>query len=450
MPRDPSQLVVRRATRVGGALSAATGAYQLYRAHGGQVPTAAQLARAAGSVWRRARDYFTHLNSSRPRSRQFRGSSRAGSRSRVGPYVTVRRGGIGGMYKGMRRYRKRRFIKKRRGKHNVGRGGLLKRLWKEMHCPQRLKVHNAFFKASDGHGLRTWKPFVINGLGLLNDAVQRAPVSGFFWESGSTTYGSATTQAPFGKCRALHMQGGYYKFMCQNRHNWDMHLKVYECIARHEFVLDVTNMQGNYFRNSASYGADNAGNNLGPVDVTLPTGNLLYLDQNVNFTPYQSSAFCSDFKILKCRNYKITANDYVNFKVRLPSKVFQRTEYERLSAQNINVIKGFTKLLLFTFVGGPVDTGKLTTDNKISTSAPTLTVQYDMELKFYFERSSMPLYTTASSNATATERDTSYGSSFSTATVTYEVPATETVQTVAGSAAGNEGADNVNEQLMAG
>lgn len=440
MPRPPSSAIVMR-RRAGGALGAAAGMYQVYRANGGQLPTTGQLYR----FFRRNVNRVRELWSNRPQSQQLR---RGRGRSSNNQFINVRRGGIGPMRR-LRGFSKKRRIgyRKKKGKHNVGKRGMMKRLWKEMHAPMKMKVHQAFATISAGHGLRTWQPFLINGIGLINSCVNRAPTSGFFWE-GQATYGTAGTQTPFSKCRALHMCGGYYNFQCQNRHNWDMHLKVYECVARHDINLDVANIQANYFRAGTSFGSYSYSTNLAPHTPGLADNLATGVDRQLSFTPYLSSGFCSDFKIVKTRNYKITANDYVSFKVKLPNKVLDRSYIDRLGTDSLNCLKGFSKVLLFTFVGGPVDTGLLTTDHKQSTSAPSLAVQYDLSCRFYFERSSYPLYTIASSNATSFERDSSYGSNFTTATTTYEIPATETVQTVGGSSATNAPGDNVLEDNM--
>lgn len=392
-------------------------------------------------------------------SRNGPGYRRANLRSRV-PAGPVRRSGkyiipsrSGGIYRRKRRVRKMRRVRGIRRRRRYRKGAtykkMLRNIWKELHCPQVLKLTQATEKRSEGCGLRTWLPFYLSSRDDFDNFFARAPTSNFF-AAASATPGAASTQKPYGFAKRCHCKGGYFKFILQNRDNWDMDLKVYECMLRKDMPLYVNGaLMSNYFGTGKSFSGDQPVSNQGPSPPTYAGGSdlLTTVYQQPTYTPYMSSVFCSDFKILKCHKFNLSPNQYGYLKVRLGRKVLGAEEWSRLSDTNVTGIGRWTKLLLFTWVGGPVDTG-LQTDNKQSKGKPTLAIQYDMEWRYYFERTTDSLYTIASSNFGITTRGLDYGSNYDTvSTDTMYVPATCTVQTVAGTAAaaGHGPADNVTE-----
>lgn len=366
---------------------------------------------------------------------------RAGVRAHGSPnYVVPQRSGRN-LYR--RKFRRRRLVKRKGIKKRFSRrrkGGsyrnMLRKIWREIHCPQILKLTQAFMKQSVGIGCRTWTSFYCGSLTDIGNMIARRPSGNFFTYSAQTP-GTATTQQPFGDTKGLHVTKGYFKFTVQNRDNWDMHLKVYECLLRKDQDLITANTEDAYFSSGTGFSAEHAYTNLGPLAPGYAGGNdlLTKIYHHPTFTPYMSSGFCEDWKILKTHVFELGPNQYASFVVNLGRYGMSMERYARMLQQTETGLGKWSKLLMFTWVGGPVDTG-LASDAKQSKSNNTLAVQYESEFRWYFERRTDHLFTIASSNATATEKGISSGSNYDTvSTDIMYVPATCTVQTVPGTAA---------------
>lgn len=328
------------------------------------------------------------------------------------------------------RRRSKKFRRRRKKRFSAQ-----KWMWNQLCTPQVLKTTAAYTKGSDGNGVRTWSMQMVASKGDLSSMHSRRPDTLF--ESGGTA---------FGKPHKLVVTNCMKKYIIQNRSNWDMHLKIYECIARNDISSSAipANDSGilGLFR-----GDDTTGYNKGPSAPTFAGGTdkLSYVDQNPSYTPYMSSSFCSNFKILKTHSFQIGPNDYI-------TKTFtqRRRKFDtgRLFPSTGNTTAEFigkwTKVMLFTWVGGPIDTG-LITDNKQSKSKNDLFIQYDVDFRFHFEPASTLQYTVGSSNQTPFGVNTTNYYKTDSAGTTWAVPATETVQTVAGTAAGGQPDDNVQE-----
>lgn len=358
-------------------------------------------------------------------------------------YVIPSRGGSV-RYNVKGRYRRRLRMKygkgKRRRKYRrrgVTYKKMLRNIWKEIHVPQVLKKTEAHQVASKGCGLRTWLCLYYNTLPDITNMMLRSPGGNFFY-AGSQTSGTATTQKPYGETKRLHVTKGYQQFIVQNRDNWDMELKVYECVLRRDDILgSYSAFADTWFGSTTTYGGDQPSTNQGPNQPGYAGGNdlLTKVYDNPTYTPFMSNGFCSEFKVIKTHSFNLGPNQYSRLKIRMKPLRMDVEHYRRLLAIGNTGIGGWTKILLFNWVGGPVDTGAVA-DGKQSKGKPTLALQWDTEYRWYFERCPGLLYTICSSNATANERGTTYGANYDTvSTDTMYVPATCTVQTVAGTAA---------------
>lgn len=328
--------------------------------------------------------------------------------------------------------RRRRFKRARKGK-------FMRNLWRMMHCPQNLRSTCAAFKLSGGTGTRTWACDIVGQDRDLMNMYSRRPTGGFFW-AGTSTPGSATTQAPYGGPRKLHITSFKKKYILQNKCNWMMHLKVYECLLRRDH--DLAPLTGptsqNAFLTELFTDGDDSGGNKGPFTPGYAGGGdfLSQVYQNPTYTPYCSSMFCAMFKILKCTSIKLSPNDYQTYTLSLRRKAFdflrlRATDVADATDKYLNGIGRWTKMLVFTWVGGPVDTGSLSDVNQ-SKAANALAWQTDTDIKFYWENTSLPLRTICSSNARSTElgRGDTVGQYKTIGTVPYGVPYTEVVETV--------------------
>lgn len=345
-----------------------------------------------------------------------------------------------GKYKGKakafrsRRGRRRTFRRRRRG-------GLNKLLWNMVCTPQELKYTGANYAASMGYGVRTWFFDVVGSLTDLKHMSSRRPNTAFFMNSNS---GTATSQTPFGEPRGLHVSLFKKKYLLQNRCNWMMHLKVYECLLRRDLDLGTSGTTAfNTFCLSLLDREYNTLYNKGPVPVVYGVaGNNLQKEYNQpTFTPYNSTPFCGVFKVLKCTSLKLSPNDYVSYTVNQRRRAFDQRRIDFALGGSSGAypegIGGWTKVLAFTWVGGPVDTGKLS-DVDQSKAANTLALQWDTVKKWWYEHNSTPLHTIASSNATGDEKGfTDTGNYKTLAAGVYGIPFTEVVETIAAPAVVN-------------
>lgn len=443
MPLDSLSNYRRR-----GTLAAAIGsAYGIYRQNGGNITQdAAAVGNALGNYWNNLKR--SRFGSSAPtRARNLR--------RRVNPGRTRFRTPSSGSYGGKTGY-KRRFKRRVRGKRfrvrrrfsGVSHKGMLSKLWKEMHCPQVLKVTTARTVVSAGIGLRSWHAVLMNTGDDLSNALYRAPSASFFH---FTSPGVATTQAPYGSCKSLHFNGGFYKIQVQNRDNWNMHLKIYDCMYRRDCSSVV--ITGVEFFNQGTTGADltSVDRDYGQPQYAGTPDLLTDVYQNPSYTPYMSSPFCSKFKILKCTSMVLGPNDYKFVTYRIPRRKidldYMNNRYVDSSNSNHYAVGGWTRMLLFSWVGGPVDTGHQA-DHKQSKSKNTLSLQIEEEHRFFFERRTDLLYNIASSNAGSHHVGSNNVNYYKTDDTVMYVPATETVQTVAATPApsGHDPADLVVEE----
>lgn len=367
--------------------------------------------------------------------------------SRINKAGGWHKGGYGMMGTKVFNSRNTKYKGKRRARKFKGRRGgsmkkMLKLLWKELHCPQTLRYHNALQVQSLGNGVRTVFYYPLNTRVDVANMASRAPASNYF---SITTAGNATTQTQYGQPNKLHVRKSYYKFEIQNRSDYNMHLKVYECIARRDTAISSSNANfvSYFFGTGKAYSMEQAATNQGPGKGTFAGGNdVLTRDyQNPGWTPYMASAFCSAFKILDCKTFVIPHNEYVCAKYYINRKVFDQQYLNQIATDlNVNCYGKWSKILLFSWVGGPVDTGHFA-DALQSRSNPTLSLQFDYEYKFYWERVSAPMYSIASSNTASSFQGFNSTAQYNTvSTNTFYVPTDENVGTIsqAPAAAGHD------------
>lgn len=329
-----------------------------------------------------------------------RGSAMAPGSTRM-LFVRRRRMNTRGRYT---RGRKKRFRAKKSRKMSDGK--LLKYIKGLVCTPKVTKLTLARNYGTSGWGCRSWAVFLVNSKDNLLDMWSRRPSSGFFLPS-VTNPAAAHTVTEYSQSHKCHLTSWVDKYILQNRSNSEMHLKVYECVVRRKksFTLGGSDMYSwviDRFNQSDS--------NVDDKDVLQPgyAGANDYLDtvwKNPTYTPYMSTHFCNDFRIIKTTSYKIAMNDYIMYSLRVNRLTFSGSDVD--SQQNAGFqenIGGWTKILMCTWVGGPCDNEVLGGDPATSRQTKgkcDLFLQVDREYKFYFEPRGELLYNIASSNATA-------------------------------------------------
>jgi len=315
-------------------------------------------------------------------------------------------------------------------------GRIGKWLWDRVCTPLIIKKTDATYKLGDGPGVRSYYSVPLYTRQDLTAACAMRPVT-FINSSG--TVQSMADRMKVDLCTK--------KFTIQNRANCNMHLKIYECIVRKD--TSSTNIPPDdsgilqLFRTSTYQGSDNTAMNRGPTQGSYLGGTdaLTEVHQNPTYTPYMSSKFCSFFKILKCHNHAIGPNQYITKKFSQKTKMFSPwkmdnaegyTKADATTAYRAQLewIGGWSKLLLFTWVGQIVDTGNLS-DNKISRSNNPISLIVDTDFHFHFEPGNIHKYRIESSN-TAPISQWPLNNRYKTSTAdTYVAPAVMVCETVA-------------------
>jgi len=376
----------RRAAKLGmrAAQAGARGIQRAYRAYKARSGVNASIASRRSAAASAGGNSASHGGTVRY------GSSSGASRSRRPRY----RRGRGPRRKGRGSYR-------RKGRSG---GGVVKYLTRMLTTPQITKVTRANNYVAQGPGVRCFYAFLVNSRDNMADMWNRRPQP--FFSANATNPATAVVQTGYSNTHKCHITSWTNKFYLQNRSNWDMELKVYECIVRrdHSFthgVADMTAWVKACFvasdSNTESKGANQPGY-AGAGDA------LTVVWQNPLYTPYMSHTFCSSVRIIKTTSYKIGMNDYVTHYVKVNPKKFNGADLSTSATTGYQEnIGGWTKFLLFSWVGGPIDDNVVGAGAHQSKAQCDLYVQADITQKFYFEPRGEQLYNIASSNATGNQ-----------------------------------------------
>lgn len=361
------------------------------------------------------------------------GKSRSGRPTRV----IVRRGSRRSSYRGkprrVKRYRKRR-IKRRSGA--VGRGRLRRRkrtslgslMWRKLCTPMTYKATTA--GASTGiQGQRSWVQYELGGETFITTLGNKHPSNFLFDTAGGVSSSTATLQDTGGFNYQLCIRKLVHDMRIQNRSNSSMELKMYECVIRH----DVPN--GSITRTSTGilpFFVDSMDtptyigqslSNIAPGQATYPTG-LTHAYQHPAFTPYMSNEFCSFFKIVKTTTMTLDPNEIVQKVFTMRPKNIKGSMIN--SGASLEWQKGWSKIVLFSWVGMPVDDG---TTSNLTKAKTDLFLQDEVTAKFHFMPGMEPL-----ANVSFTNDFNGIGTaySFNPTGFTPVVPASDTIQVIPG------------------
>lgn len=283
-------------------------------------------------------------------------------------------------------------------------------------------------------GLRTNAAFVMGCNSLIQTLGGKRP-SNFLFNTNHDSSSVATLQEPSGTNYRMAITKFLWDTRIQNRSNAHMELKIYECVIRHNTPSSALSDSGataaiqTLFSDAVDVGGyvGQTESNLGPGQAAYPTG-VSHGWQHPAFTPFNSNEFVSTFKIQKIHSRILGPNEI------LPMKFYLRRKFLRgshIHGPNAEWQRGFTKLLLFSWVGQMIDDNSLTAQTKAKCD---LFVQVEQKVDYHFLPGSEPLVNYAWGATSAHE----YGGAtqnykFDPSTAGMKIPAEGIVETVAGS-----------------
>lgn len=387
-------------------------------------------------------------------------------------YFPTRRSAVGGKgstsgndirssYGGAIKLRSVKYLKKKGLRSKASRKGLVKYrrhasklqsiLYKHLCTPQVIKwtYANSY---SGTQGQRQYTSHFLGGEQLIKYLALKRP-SNFLYDTSTPSGTLGGTYQDLGQQNwLLHIDKVLFNFRVQNRSNASMELKVYECVIREGCDVNVLGINSKTaIMDLIKSGVDKATNigsqgNAGPgqQDTTTGVGSVADLP---TCTPYDSNPFTSSFKVLRQASHKLGPNEIKTMAVNLRPRMFKGSWIN--SGTSGEWQRGWSKVILFSWVGQPVDDGSL---NKNTKAICDLSFQYDAMVKFHFMPGQQKLVNFVMNTPGSTSGGISqYGPQFfgysngdsavsgtanqyyaDPAGFTAVVPASETVQTVPG------------------
>ncbi|AUM61929.1 putative capsid [uncultured virus] len=407
-----------------GALAAAAGAVGNFYRHAtpSERQRAFEMATSAGRAARRAANAaynaagFGRHRSSRPVSR-VRGNAFPASY-----------GGVTTRANRRRRFKRKKFRRKFGRKFRRRRGkSFLSKLWRTLCTPMVYK--STWAQAWTGvQGQRQFRFVPLAGETLMKTLGAKHP-SNFLFNTAQGTSSTATLQDQGGTNWQMSLDKLVYDCRIQNRANASMELKIYECIIRRD-----VNSGGNFTVNDSSLlGMFNEStdiptligqdfNNLGPGQAAFPTG-VTHMYSHPGFNPFHSNSFVNFFKVQRIHSRVLQPNEV------LPQKFFQKKKIFRgnhlLEASAYEWQRGWSKVLVFSWVGQPIDDNTTSHQTKAKCD---LFFQTDVTAKYHFLPGDEHLV-----NFSWTNDMNNVGQQFDfnpASAITYVVPATEVVENV--------------------
>lgn len=328
---------------------------------------------------------------------------------------------------GRGRIRKKRFGKKRprKGKGKGVLGALVRRLTTPMTYKATVANNGVGFQ-----NLRQIMGYYLGGEAMLQTLAAKKP-SNFLFNTALSTSSTAVLQDPGGTNYRLCVDRWIHDMRIQNRSNASMELTVYECMVRHDVASGTLPLGSSSIQALFNDAVDlptfigQGLNNLGPGQAVLPTG-MTHNYQNPTFTPYDSNEFCTFFKVVKTKKVMLGPNEIMPMKYNMRAKSFRGDRLSSLLCYEY--LAGWTKLLLFSWVGMPVDDGTTANQGKAKCD---LFIQDNLIIKYHFAPGTSHLVNYQYGNAFS---GTSTTYSFNPAAFTGVVPASDTIEVVPGTA----------------
>lgn len=336
----------------------------------------------------------------------------------------------------VRRKRFRRKIRGRRSRFRRTRPSMLTHLWRKL-CTPQVEKHLISRAVPGIQGQRAYCTMCMGDIQVLKALAAKRPSNFLFNSTGPSS--APVVQDFAGTNYKLNVTRYMQQLRVQNRANAHMELKIYECTFRHDtnFVPADANVSV-FFSKSVNDPASLSGigssqSNVGPgyvANANLPSGFGTDQWHHPSFTPFMSNTFVSALKIDKVHSRILQPNEVWPVKFWLKRRTIKGQYLEGISTVT-RVLAKYTKLLLFSWVGQPVDDNSLTKQTKAKTD---LFIQGEVLIDFHFEPGTEPLSTLGYTYLDSTE--------LGGATNTYQwdpttpnmvAPAESVVQTVTGS-----------------
>nr|WAE42676.1 MAG: capsid protein [Cressdnaviricota sp.] len=353
-------------------------------------------------------------------------SSRSTGRSRIrSSPSTVRSSAMPSRYSGgsgrkSRRMKRRKKLRRRKGRSS---GGLMKKMFNKLCSPMTYKTTFAWAESGTAN-LRQLGWLEMGGASIVNTLGLNRP-SNFLFDSVLGTANNAVLQDYSGQNWSMRINKYLYDSRIQNRSNASMELKIYECVIKHDapssqFPNGLANMDSIFASalDTPSFAGITQAN-IAPNQQGAPTGVSHYW-QHPAFTPYLANNFKDYFRILKTHSHVIGPNEIVKKKFTQKPRTFKG---QYITGGATEWLRGWSKVLLFSWVGQPNDDGTTAHQGKAKCD---LFVEVDVTVKYHFQPGSQPLVTL---NFTNDEDGVGQGYSFNPAGFTAAIPVDEVVQT---------------------
>jgi hypothetical protein len=348
---------------------------------------------------------------------------RSSSRRRISTIGT--RSGFGRSRRSVSRRRVRSSVVRRvgrRGARGKSRGksstaNLMKFLYNHIATPLVYKQTIAG-SYSGQQGIRSWASQPIGSTTDLIALQSQRP------QRNLTVIGGTLTEIGKNNGR-IRIKNFVKRYALQNRSNIIMRLKVYECLCRRDVGSSIitfdANGASNVFNND-----DALANNLGANQVAFNTG-ITHSSQLPGYTPYMSSQWCQYFKILKCTPMSLGPNEIRPYVVRQSAK---ELNMDYIDATSENLLRGWSKVLIFSWVGQMVDAGGAPPPTAISYGACDLHWTYEFESRFEFPPTVGPHYNIDAGTNAVSGIPNSIFSGTLTPGFTAKAPVTTVIETV--------------------
>lgn len=352
----------------------------------------------------------------------------------VNPPARVRLRNYRGQSKG---YYGKKLSRRSRRKYRRKYRAVMRCLMAHHTTPQTVKTTVAFARPGI-QGQRQWMSVELAGEQYLNNLADKYKPSSFLYNTSS---GSTATLQDFTKNSwHMHIDKHMWDTRIQNRSNASMELKIYECIVRHNIdaaAIDKTMTSfASIFENDTDPPATIGTNSIGPSQAPLnavsggkgSSEGVTHMWQHPAFTPFNSPQFCEYFKILNTYTIKLGPNEITCKKFYCKAKTF-KGRWLTSGASN-EWQQGWSKLLLFSWVGMPVDDG--TTVNQTKAVADVF-IQADVTTRLHFTPGLTKLSNFEFANATNQIVNNYW---FKPTGMTAALPVDQTVQTTASASVG--------------
>jgi len=401
----------------------------------------------AGRAWSSARDYIAQSAQDRARRvRSNRTFHRAQEVSNRRLNASVMPSQYSSRSRRMRanarhsRYSHRKRIVRKRGVKRASKtssrsttgayrssSGFMGTLWRSLCAPQTYKETIAWSREGI-QGQRQWASLALGGYTMVNQVIATRRPSNFLFNTAGGVTSTATLQDIGQNDWRAKITNLLFDARIQNRSNASMELKIYHCVVRHDVSslnmgLSLTAAWQAMFERNTDNQATNIGsglNNLGPNQEAAPTG-YTHNWQHPSFTPYLSNEFVQYFKVLKTESLRLGPNEIVSRVFKMRPKVLKGAQI--VSPNSTEWQRGWSKMILFSWVGMPVDDD---TVNNQSKAACDLFVQYDSTLKWFYMPGASPLVNFGYGNSDINNLTSAYR--LNPATFTPQIPATGIVQ----------------------